>query len=214
MWVTQLTDFEQVVKMIKRPSGSCPRPGFDSLRLAAIQRKPHFPPASIRRGFASPFLPSDFRLWTLDFGLSARCRPQPPGCPLPLRKKTCPFIYTLVLWLSLQWRAAWRVYPLEARAKEPQGRDDRGEKSAGEGAQTNHLAVTDFQAAENGLPPRPSCLCGLTGLPSTARIRLGSGSLARPQVWLWVPDGRMPLPRFTASRGGRSEPDNSSTEDR
>jgi len=106
MWVTQLTDFEQVVKTIKRPSGPCYRPGLDSIDSA------------------------------------------------------------------------------RACAKEPQRRDDRREKSGGEGAETEHLAVTDFQVAENGLPPRPSRLCGLTGLPSTARIRLGSRSPARPQAWL------------------------------
>src|ERR1017187_8728640 len=70
------------------------------------------------------------------------------------------------------------------RTKEPRRREERGEKDRSEGAQLNHLSVTAFQVAESGRPPRPSRLCGLKGLPSTTWIRLGSGSPARPQIWL------------------------------
>src|ERR1019366_2382269 len=66
------------------------------------------------------------------------------------------------------------------RTKEPRRCKERGEKSRSEGAQLNHLSLTAFQVAENGRSPRPSRLCGLTGLPSAAWTRLSSGSPARP----------------------------------
>jgi PAS domain S-box-containing protein len=65
-----------------------------------------------------------------------------------------------------------RLDAVGTRAKEPQRRDERREESGGEGVHTNHLSVTDSQVTETGLSLRPSRLCGLTGLPSTASLRL------------------------------------------
>jgi|CZKM01.1.fsa_nt_gi hypothetical protein len=75
-----------------------------------------------------------------------------------------------------------RVYSVGARAKEPQRRDERREESEGEGAQSNHLLVTDSQVTETGLSLRPSRLCGLTAIPSTAPLRV-SISLDGRAVW-------------------------------
>jgi hypothetical protein len=65
-----------------------------------------------------------------------------------------------------------RVYSVGARAIEPQRREERREESDGEGAPTDALSATGLQAAEGGLSLRPSRLCGLTGLTSTAWLRL------------------------------------------
>jgi len=65
-----------------------------------------------------------------------------------------------------------RVSSTGARAKEPQRRDERGEESAGEGDQTNHLSGTESQATETSLALRPSRLCGLIRHSSTPMLRL------------------------------------------
>jgi rhomboid family GlyGly-CTERM serine protease len=64
------------------------------------------------------------------------------------------------------------VYSVGAATKEPQRREERREKDSGEGAQTNHLSATTLQVTETGPSLRPSRLCGLTGLASTAWSRL------------------------------------------
>ena len=71
-----------------------------------------------------------------------------------------------------------RVDSVGARAKEPQRRDGRREKSEGEGAQTDWLSVSDQQVTESALAQRSSRLCGLAGFPSTAWSRLRSRSPA------------------------------------
>jgi PAS domain-containing protein len=64
-----------------------------------------------------------------------------------------------------------RLNSIGARAKEPQRRDEQcREEGGGEGAHANHLSVADSQVTETGLSLRPSRLCGLTGLPSTASL--------------------------------------------
>ena len=73
---------------------------------------------------------------------------------------------------KLRGEALSRVASVEARAKEPQRRDERREESGGEGAQNDHLSVTDSQVTETGLSLRPSRLCGSPAHPSTAPLQL------------------------------------------
>jgi hypothetical protein len=65
-----------------------------------------------------------------------------------------------------------RVYSAGACAKEPQRREERREKKEGEGAQSDYPSVTDSQLAGTGRSLRPSRLCGLPALPSTASLPL------------------------------------------
>ncbi|MGO8931093.1 MAG: tetratricopeptide repeat protein [Limisphaerales bacterium] len=85
---------------------------------------------------------------------------------------TLPFVLLLLDYWPLRRFAPGRVYSVGAGGREPQRRDERREKSEGEGAQTDHFSVTDLQAAETGLSLRPSRLCGLTGFPSIAWLQL------------------------------------------
>jgi hypothetical protein len=57
---------------------------------------------------------------------------------------------------ALQPWSLSRVYSVRARRMEPQRRDERREKSEGEGVQPNHYSVTDVQMPGNGPPLRPS----------------------------------------------------------
>ena len=72
-----------------------------------------------------------------------------------------------------------RVYSVGAWGKEPQRREERREKWEGEAATANHLSVIDSQVTEIGLSLRPSRLCGLTGLSSTAWSRLRPAGLPK-----------------------------------
>ena len=85
---------------------------------------------------------------------------------------TLPFVLLLLDYWPLRRFAPGRVYSVGAGGRGPQRRDERREKSEGEGAQTDHFSVTDLQAAETGLSLRPSRLCGLTGFPSIAWLQL------------------------------------------
>ncbi|MGO8929496.1 MAG: M56 family metallopeptidase [Limisphaerales bacterium] len=81
------------------------------------------------------------------------------------------------LWLDeLLGEPRWSVQPRDShsagvRVREPQRREERREKSRGEGAQTNHLSGADLQVSETGLSLRSSRLCGLMERSSTARLR-------------------------------------------
>jgi hypothetical protein len=87
-----------------------------------------------------------------------------------------------------------RVCSVGARAKEPQRREERREESEGEVAQSNHFSVTDSQVTETGPSLRPSRLCGLTALPSTASSRF-SLFLDGRAVWT----GQLPPRRASSS---------------
>ena len=45
-----------------------------------------------------------------------------------------------------------RVHSVGVRTKEPQRRDERGEKSQVQGAHTNHFSVMDLHVTGTGLP--------------------------------------------------------------
>jgi general secretion pathway protein D len=80
-------------------------------------------------------------------------------------------------WLDeLLGELRWLVQPRDShsagvRAREAQRREERREKSGGEGAQTNHLSGASLQVSETGLSLRSSRLCGLMERSSTARLR-------------------------------------------
>jgi hypothetical protein len=86
-----------------------------------------------------------------------------------------PFPHLLV---AMAFMLLSRVYSVGARAKKPHC-DGRREASEREGAQSDHLSVTDSQVTEAGPSLRPSRLCGLPALPSTASLQLRR-MLARP----------------------------------
>jgi beta-lactamase regulating signal transducer with metallopeptidase domain len=65
-----------------------------------------------------------------------------------------------------------RVFTLGAHGNETQRREERGEKSGEDGAQTDHLSGAHLHVSETGMPLRPSRLGGLMGRSSTARLRL------------------------------------------
>ncbi len=94
------------------------------------------------------------------------------------------------------------VYSPEARVKEPQRRDGRREECDGGRAQSNHLPGIGSQAAETCLALRPSCLCGLIGLSSTASFRI---RISRPVLFsLGVLLALCALPAHASSSDSKS----------
>jgi heme o synthase len=77
------------------------------------------------------------------------------------------------------------VYSVEARATQPQRREERREESGREGARTNQLSSADLRVPETGLARRSSRLCGLTALSSTACLPL-SQAMPAEKPWLAV----------------------------
>ena len=79
----------------------------------------------------------------------------------------------LLLWcavLAVCWGLS-HVYSGRTSTKEPQRRDERGEPSEGNAAETTHLSVIDSQLTESGMSLRSSRLCGLIGHSPTPTLR-------------------------------------------
>ena len=101
------------------------------------------------------------------------------------------------------------VHAVGARVEEPQSREERRENRASENTRAVHHLVTSIQAAGTGLPLRPSRLCGLSGLSSTAWLRLSQMPLANltSRHQGLVPEGQQTIAqRFSVGSTAAHEP--------
>jgi apolipoprotein N-acyltransferase len=95
------------------------------------------------------------------------------------------YAFWIGLFVALARLCLSRVDVVGAWGKEPQRREERRDKSEGEGGQGDHLSVTGSQVTEIDPPLRASRLCGRITLPATAASR--PGRLGSGWGWLLVP---------------------------